>query len=86
MTKIKKIAKYFGSYEQTKKLLEETIELKEALQEYLEHKGNFAHVLEEIVDVNVVSEQIVYLYNKNKEFKKVKKFKINRTLKRFGIK
>lgn len=81
MTDIQKIACYFGYERQEKKLLEELSELSCAL-----YHDSFINILEELADVELMLEQVIYLLGKQEEIERIKRYKINRTLRMIGEK
>lgn len=81
MTDVQKIANYFGYERQEKKLLEELSELSCAL-----YHDSFINILEELADVELMLEQVIYLLGKQEEIERIKKYKINRTLRMIGEK
>ncbi len=81
MTDIQKIARYFGYERQEKKLLEELSELSCAL-----YHDSFINILEELADVELMLEQVIYLLGKQEEIERIKRYKINRTLRMIGEK
>lgn len=81
MTDVQKIARYFGYERQEKKLLEELSELSCAL-----YHDSFINILEELADVELMLEQAIYLLGKQEEIERIKKYKINRTLRMIGEK
>lgn len=81
MTYVQKIANYFGYERQEKKLLEELSELSCAL-----YHDSFINILEELADVELMLEQVIYLLGKQEEIERIKKYKINRTLRMIGEK
>lgn len=60
----KKIFEFYGARHQAKKLMEETAELAEAIEDYVDCASSktLAHVAEEIADCMVVSNQLVLAY------------------------
>lgn len=84
---IKKIAQHYGYHHQRKKLIEEMAELTVEIC-HMDERGdyeNFIHrqaIYEEIADVEVVLEQIKYLLDCEAEVEALKRYKINRQLKR----
>ena len=83
-SKLIKIACHYGLCNQLKKTLEELEELHEAVSGYIEGKDTKAHVIEEIADVEVMTEQLKILFDAEDEADRVKEFKINRQLERMG--
>ena len=96
--KIKYIAEYFGVTNQETKLFEECGELVTELarlqqkviliatdKEYKDEKEintMMKNVISELADVHILINQIIYLYDAEKEFKDMIEFKINRTISR----
>ena len=81
MTDVQKIANYFGYERQKKKLLEELSELSCAL-----YHDSFINIWEELADVELMLEQVIYLLGKQEEIERIKRYKINRTLRMIGEK
>lgn len=81
MTDIQKIANYFGYERQKKKLLEELSELSCAL-----YHDSFINILEELADVELMLEQVIYLLGRGEEVDRIKKYKVGRTLRMIGEK
>ena len=74
---LKKIAEHYGLNHQKIKLIEEMAELTQAIC-----KGNENNIIEEIADVEILLEQVKHLMKINITMDVMKKFKINRQLKR----
>ena len=72
---IYKIADHYGKGIQQLKLIEECGELIVAVA-----KGEDKNIIEELADVSIMLEQVVYLMNCKKKFKMAKAMKINRQL------
>ena len=72
---IRKIADHYGLDIQQLKLIEECGELIVAVA-----KGEDKNIIEELADVSIMLEQVVYLMNCKKKFKMAKAMKINRQL------
>ena len=68
-----KIADHYGKGIQQLKLIEECGELIVAVA-----KGEDKNIIEELADVSIMLEQVVYLMNCKKKFKMAKAMKINR--------
>lgn len=81
MTDVQKIARYFGYERQEKKLLEELSELSCAL-----YHDSFVNILEELADVELMLEQVIYLLERQEEIEHIKRYKVNRTLRMIGEK
>lgn len=63
--KIKKIADYYGKESQLDILQEECAELVQAVSKYKRGKDDdFSHLLEEMADVTIMIEQVLYLLEK----------------------
>ena len=82
--KLKKIAKYHGKKTQLEQLIEESAELIVAVRKYLREAEDlpFANVVEEIADVEVMTNQKKYLFGIENKVEEIKAAKIKRTLKR----
>ena len=83
---LKKIAKYHGKKTQLEQLIEESAELIVAVRKYLREAEDlpFANVVEEIADVEVMTNQIKYLFGIENKVEEIKATKIERILKRIG--
>lgn len=97
-TRLKRIAHYYGYTEQASQLVEEMAELTQALnkfrrkrKEYMETKSNPAQgtiedvtgtLIEELADVSICLEQVVYLLNAKKDVEDIREEKIKRQLER----
>ena len=91
--KIKYIADHFGQTNQRCKLIEELGELiREISKDIAADRDTSYHTLEEIADVLILIEQVIYLAEKNENFFKkemlelIKEKKINRTIDRINCK
>ena len=80
---IEAIANHFGAL-QFDKTIEELEELREAIEDYKEsgfmsisHKE---HIIEEIADVELMTEQLKYLLEGKNKAEEIKAYKIKRTL------
>ena len=97
-TRLKRIAHYYGYKEQASQLVEEMAELTQALnkfrrkrKEYTEGKTNPAkgtiedvigNLVEELADVSICLEQVVYLLNAKSDVESIREEKIKRQLER----
>lgn len=80
--KLLKIINHFGLINQQRKLQEEVFELQEAIT-IDKFKVNLKHVKEEIADVKNILEEIQLYYNfTDEDIEKIRKQKVNRTIKR----
>lgn len=91
-----KIADHFGFEGQSKQLIEEMAELTQAICKYFRSKGQGQpipaykismvkqNIIEEIADVKLVLEQIIYLMNVEDEVQEIMNEKIERTIGRMG--
>jgi NTP pyrophosphatase (non-canonical NTP hydrolase) len=75
---IKKIADHYGFENQKEKLLEELEELEEALTDNMPIED----LITELADVQIMTEQIVYLLGIEEEVEKEREFKLTRQAKR----
>ena len=82
--RLKKIAKYHGKKTQLEQIIEESAELIVAVRKYLREAEDlpFVNVVEEIADVEVMTNQIKYLFGIENKVEEIKAAKIERTLKR----
>lgn len=84
MTDIEKIALHYGFKEQARQTIEEMAELTVALskmhREY--SKKNLDNIIEELADVQIMIEQIMYLTSSKSEVKQIMEQKIKRQLSR----
>ena len=81
--KIKYIAEHYGRIPQLEMLQEECAELIQAVSKYKRY-GKFDNVIEEISDVEIIIEQIKYLFVCGDEVETEKIFKINRQIERIN--
>ena len=80
---IKKIADYYGLKSQLKQLAEECSELSVEALHYTRERGGTERISEEIVDVLIMIQQIIYLLkNDTEKLEKYAEFKVNRQLDR----
>lgn len=79
MLNTKKIADYYGIERQKAKTIEEMAELTKALLKHTGSKATLENIIEEIADVEVMLEQIKYLYRISDEsVDEYKAYKIHR--------
>ena len=76
MNSIKQIVEHFGKTEQIVKTKEELIELLAAL-----NRNDTDNIIEEIADVEIMLEQLKYIYSCASLVELIKKLKVARTLK-----
>lgn len=76
MNSIKQIVEHFGKTEQMVKAKEELIELLAAL-----NRNDTDNIIEEIADVEIMLEQLKYIYSCASLVELIKKLKVARTLK-----
>ena len=82
--KIKQIADHYGIKEQLRQLAEECCELAVEAN-HSARKGTTVKIIEEIADVVIMMEQIIYLAGiDRKDIDEVIDYKLNRQLKRIG--
>lgn len=74
------IATYYGLNSQTTKTIEELAELIKALAK----PQSLEDITSEIADVEIMLEQLQYLYNNKKEVEDIKDYKLDRQIKRIG--
>lgn len=87
--RIKRIADKNGFCGIVLKLQEELAEALEAVNEYADGPGNEKeeqHLIEELVDVAIVTDQFAIKFRLQADFEKWREFKINRTMERMGLK
>lgn len=77
---ITKIADHFGLENQRIKIIEECSELITAIA-----KNDLENITEEIADVLIMVQQLMYLYDIEDNVKEMIEFKIKRTVERYGI-
>ena len=81
--KVKKIADYYGWNSQLRQLAEECSELSVEALHYTRERGGTARISEEIVDVIIMLQQIIYLLRNDVEkLEKYADFKLDRQLSR----
>lgn len=75
---LQKIAKYYGKKAQLEQLIEESAELIVAVRKYLREAEDlpFVNVVEEIADVEVMTNQIKYLFGIENKVEEIKAAKI----------
>lgn len=79
--KVKRIADYYGWNSQLRQLAEECSELSVEALHYLRERGGTERISEEIVDVLIMIQQIIYLLrNDTEELEKYANFKLDRQL------
>lgn len=77
---ITKIANHFGLENQKLKTIEECSELITAIS-----RNEVGNIIEEIADVYIMLQQLIYLYDSEEEVDEFIESKINRTIERYGI-
>ena len=81
--KVKKIADYYGWNSQLRQLAEECSELSVEALHYTRERGGTERISEEIVDVLIMIQQIIYLLKNDVEkLEKYADFKLDRQLSR----
>ena len=81
--KVKQIADFYGLKNQLKQLAEECSELSVESLHYLRARGGTERVSEEIVDVLIMIQQVIYLLRDDTEkLEKYADFKLDRQLSR----
>lgn len=79
--KVKKIADFYGLKNQLKQLVEECCELSVEALHYTRERGGTERISEEIVDVLIMINQIIYLLRDDTEkLEKYADFKLDRQL------
>lgn len=79
--KVKRIADYYGWNSQLKQLAEECSELSVEALHYIRERGGTERISEEIVDVLIMINQIIYLLKNDVEkLEKYADFKLDRQL------
>lgn len=79
--KVKQIADYYGLKNQLKQLVEECCELSVEALHYTRERGGTERISEEIVDVIIMIQQIIYLLkNDTEKLEKYADFKLDRQL------
>ena len=79
--KVKKIADYYGWNSQLRQLAEECCELSVEALHYTRERGGTERISEEIVDVLIMIQQIIYLLkNDIEKLEKYADFKLDRQL------
>ena len=79
--KVKKIADYYGWNSQLRQLAEECSELSVEALHYTRERGGTERISEEIVDVLIMIQQIIYLLkNDTEKLEKYADFKLDRQL------
>ena len=81
--KVKRIADYYGWNNQLRQLAEECCELSVESLHYTRERGATERISEEIVDVLIMIQQIIYLLrNDTEKLEKYADFKLDRQLSR----
>ena len=81
--KVKEIADHYGLKNQLRQLAEECCELSVEALHYTRERGGTERISEEIVDVLIMIQQVIYLLkNDTEKLKKYAEFKVNRQLDR----
>ena len=81
--KVKQIADHYGLINQLRQLAEECCELSVEALHYTRERGGTERISEEIVDVLIMIQQIIYLLrNDVKKLEKYADFKLERQLRR----
>ena len=81
--KVKQIADFYGLKNQLRQLAEECCELSVEALHYTRERGGTERLSEEIVDVLIMIQQIIYLLrNDTEKLEKYAEFKVNRQLDR----
>nr|DAM62605.1 MAG TPA: nucleoside triphosphate pyrophosphohydrolase [Herelleviridae sp.] len=78
-----KLAEYFGIKTQINHMIEEMAELTQAFCK--QNRGKTSNIVEEMADVSLVLEQLIYLLGCGKEIQEIKKEKIERTKRIYDI-
>ena len=79
--KVKRIADYYGWNSQLRQLAEECSELSVEALHYTRERGGIERISEEIVDVLIMIQQIIYLLkNDTEKLEKYADFKLDRQL------
>ena len=79
--KVKQIANFYGLRNQLKQLAEECCELSVEALHYIREREETERISEEIVDVLIMIQQIIYLLrNDREELEKYADFKLDRQL------
>jgi NTP pyrophosphatase (non-canonical NTP hydrolase) len=88
VTDVEVIARRYGTDEQSRQTIEEMGELIVALNKVHRHYSNenIANVIEELADVSLMVDQMIYLYDCENEVKNIKRQKVKRQLERMGMK
>ena len=83
--RIKKIADHYGLINQLKQLAEECCELSVEALHYTREKGGTERISEEMVDVLIMIQQIIYLLRNDVEkLEKYAEFKLDRQMNRIS--
>ena len=83
--KVKRIADFYGLKNQLKQLAEECSELSVESLHYIRERGATERISEEMVDVLIMIQQIIYLIGHGYEdIEKYAEFKLDRQLRRIG--
>jgi len=79
---IKTIADYYGILHQLSKLTEECAEVIQEVARMQTGKGDVKHLIEELADVEIMKEQIIYLCDGENQLKLWRDYKLDRQIQR----
>ncbi len=87
MTDTEIIARHYGLEEQALQCIEEMAELTQAINKVRRHysNDNIENMIEEMADVQVMLNQLIYLTDSRNEVKAIMAQKIQRQLERLGM-
>lgn len=84
MTQVEIIARHYGKDEQGRQTTEELAELIVAINKLHRNNNNIDGLIEELADVSLMIEQMIYLYDCEDEVTKIKIQKIKRQIERIN--
>ena len=76
---------HYGLNSQLDKLIEEPAEVIQAIQKYKQNKNLTTGLIEELADLSVVHDQVVYLLDCNKRIDAVRQYKVMREVRRIRL-
>ena len=79
---IEYLANHYGLTNQLDKLIEESAEVIQAIQKYKQNRNLTTGLIEELADLSIVYEQVIYLLRCDERMAVMKKYKVDRQLRR----
>lgn len=79
---MEKIANYYKLDSQLDKLIEESAEVIQAIQKYKQGERYITRLIEELADLSIVYEQVIYLLRCDEKMAVMRDYKVDRQLRR----